>query len=124
MGRDDDDADPTTDPTTDRATNEPTAEVPRWSRETAPFMPRSKQAKRDQTSQPPSRWKLGEELGRGGMGTVIAASDTVLDREVAIKQALDQGFEMLELFEREAKITAKLEHPSIVPIYDAGVDEH
>jgi serine/threonine protein kinase len=66
------------------------------------------------------RFDLGAELGRGGMGRVVAAIDTALDREVAIKQAHGDGD--LARFEREAKITARLEHPAIVPIHDIGRD--
>jgi WD40 repeat protein/predicted Ser/Thr protein kinase len=70
-----------------------------------------------------TRFVIGGELGRGGMGRVVAAVDTMLDREVAIKQALDGDGDAAR-FEREARITAQLEHPSIVPIHDAGRDEH
>ncbi|HEV7559358.1 MAG TPA: WD40 repeat domain-containing serine/threonine protein kinase, partial [Kofleriaceae bacterium] len=68
------------------------------------------------------RFVMGDELGRGGMGRVVAAVDTMLERDVAIKHALDDVDAMR--FEREAQITAQLEHPSIVPIHDAGRDEH
>jgi WD40 repeat protein len=68
------------------------------------------------------RFDLGAELGRGGMGRVVAAIDTALDREVAIKQAHGDGAYDLARFEREARITARLEHPSIVPIHDIGRD--
>jgi len=72
---------------------------------------------------PPRRFEEGEELGRGGMGRVYEAYDITLDRAVAIKQALHDDPGMLERFEREVMITAKLQHPGIVPILDAGRDE-
>jgi len=70
-----------------------------------------------------TRFAFGDELGRGGMGRVVAARDTLLDRQVAVKQALVDNVAGLRRFEREAKITAKLEHPSIVPIHDVGNDD-
>lgn len=66
------------------------------------------------------RYKVGDEIARGGMGRVVEATDTVLQRSVAIKQVLDVGDHALKRFERETLITARLEHPSIVPLYDAG----
>src|SRR5215470_16221118 len=69
------------------------------------------------------RFVIGGELGRGGMGRVVAAVDTRLEREVAIKQALGDDIDATR-FEREARITAQLEHASIVPVHDAGRDEH
>src|SRR5678815_5752521 len=71
---------------------------------------------------PDPRFVIGDELGRGGMGRVLAARDTMLDRDVAIKQALGDELDGMR-FEREARITAQLEHPSIVPSHDAGRDE-
>jgi Protein kinase domain len=68
----------------------------------------------------PSRYVLGAELASGGMGRVVDGTDTVLGRSVAVKQALRDDPESLRRFEREMTITARLEHPSIVPLYDAG----
>ncbi|HEY0993687.1 MAG TPA: serine/threonine-protein kinase, partial [Kofleriaceae bacterium] len=68
------------------------------------------------------RFVIGDELGRGGMGRVVAAVDTMLGREVAIKQALGDDVDGAR-FEREARITAQLEHASIVPVHDAGRDD-
>jgi serine/threonine-protein kinase len=66
-------------------------------------------------------------LARGGMGSVYAATDTLLDREVAIKvsnaAATETGTPRPALDQRladESKILARLEHPGIVPIHDAG----
>jgi serine/threonine protein kinase len=61
-----------------------------------------------------TRYELEHEIGRGGMGTVYAARDVDLDRRVAFK-VLDG-----KLFE-EPRLMARLEHPSIVPVYERGV---
>jgi WD40 repeat protein/serine/threonine protein kinase len=61
-----------------------------------------------------------EELGRGGLGRVTKAQDTRLGRVVAIKELLRNKGIARERFLREAFITAKLQHPGVVPIYEAG----
>ncbi|HEY5933869.1 MAG TPA: protein kinase, partial [Kofleriaceae bacterium] len=66
------------------------------------------------------RYTSGTEIARGGMGRVVEATDTLLGRAVALKEALSTDPEALRRFARETKITARLEHPSIVPVYDAG----
>src|SRR3954452_22772812 len=72
-------------------------------------------------SPPAERYRLGAELGRGGMGRVVEAFDTQLGRTVALKEVLPRGSGTIDRrFEREVQITARLEHPSIVPLYDAG----
>jgi hypothetical protein len=69
---------------------------------------------------PAERFEARGELGRGGMGRVDEAYDRGLDRPVAIKHMLSAEGVDLARFEREARITARLEHPAIVPIHDAG----
>lgn len=69
------------------------------------------------------RYQLLEVIGRGGMGTVYRALDTVLERQVAIKffnrdELQDPGF--VERFFREARATARLQHPNIIQVYDMG----
>ncbi len=69
------------------------------------------------------RYRLFEELGRGGMGVVYRALDTELKREVAIKTlSLDGGANSthVERLQREAQTAGALNHPGIVPIHDAG----
>jgi len=68
-------------------------------------------------------YEIVEELGRGGMAIVFKAKEKQLDREVAIKVlpfslAFDKEF--VERFQREARTSAKLEHPNIIPIYRVG----
>jgi hypothetical protein len=54
------------------------------------------------------------------MGRVVEAEDAVLGRTVALKETLEDDDDARRRFEREVRITARLEHPSIVPVYDAG----
>ena len=74
-----------------------------------------------ETASPP-RYQFGAEIARGGLGRVVEARDEALERDVAVKLVLD-GLppDLTERFEREAKLTARLEHPNIVPIHDFGV---
>ena len=67
----------------------------------------------------PSVFETGDEVAAGGMGRVLRARDRRLRRMVAIKENLDPA--MHARFEREALITARLQHPAIVPIYEAGM---
>jgi eukaryotic-like serine/threonine-protein kinase len=71
-----------------------------------------------------SRYRLGKSLGIGGSGQVFSSLDTVFQRRVALK-VLKQSPEnedplVQQRFIREAKITAQLEHPCVIPIYDMG----
>ena len=69
----------------------------------------------------PSRlYDLVEEIGRGGLGRVIRATDTRLGRSVAIKTLLPEHADLEPRFVQEARITARLEHPSIVPVHDVA----
>lgn len=69
-----------------------------------------------------SRYQLEEEIGRGGMGVVYRAHDSLLDRQVAVKVLTDSGLgaEGRERLRREAQAAAKLNHPNVVAIYDVG----
>jgi serine/threonine-protein kinase len=69
------------------------------------------------------RYEITGKLGKGGMGIVYKATDTVLDRTVAYKvlpDSLQENPQALKNFLREAKSAAKLNHPGIVTVYDAG----
>jgi tetratricopeptide (TPR) repeat protein len=68
----------------------------------------------------PHHYVMGNELARGGMGRVLVARDRRLGRTVAIKEVLGTTPEARVRFEREARITAGLQHPSIVNIHEAG----
>jgi len=68
----------------------------------------------------PQRYVVGREIARGGMGRILAARDRRLGRPVAIKELLIGSNELRVRFEREARITAKLQHPSIVSLLEAG----
>ena len=69
-----------------------------------------------------NRYRLTSELGKGGMGTIYSAHDTLLDRDVAVKLLSGQGLgtEGRARMLREAQAAARLNHPNIVSIYDAG----
>ena len=65
-----------------------------------------------------TNFRFGELLGRGGMGAVYRATDGVLGRDVAFKLLTEDRQPMVrERFVREARITAQLDHPNIVPIH-------
>ncbi len=72
------------------------------------------------------RFEIIREVGKGGNGIVLAARDTQLNRDVAVKiprlSAALSGESKLR-FEREAKAAASLSHPGIVPIYEVGHDQ-
>jgi WD40 repeat protein len=60
------------------------------------------------------------ELARGGLGRIIEATDRRLRRVVALKELRRHSPEAAARFVREAMVTARLQHPGIVPIYEAG----
>jgi serine/threonine protein kinase len=65
-------------------------------------------------------YRVGEQLGRGGMGEVYSADDLNLNRKVALKflpDAFAGDPERMARFEREAKVLASLNHPNIAAIY-------
>ncbi len=73
------------------------------------------------------RYLIDRRLGRGGMGTVYSATDTLLHREVALK-VLDAGSGDGEAVQRarllrEARIAARIEHERVARIYDVGEHE-
>jgi eukaryotic-like serine/threonine-protein kinase len=71
------------------------------------------------------RYKLEAKLGSGGMSTVYLARDTTLDRQVAVKvlhREMSEQADQLERFRQEARAVAKLSHPNVVAVIDAGED--
>jgi WD40 repeat protein/Flp pilus assembly protein TadD len=72
------------------------------------------------------RFELLQAVGSGGFGTVFKAHDPKLDRTVAVKVPRAGNWpdgQELDRFLREARSTAQLRHPAIVPVYEAGQDE-
>ncbi len=70
-------------------------------------------------------YRIDSKLGEGGMGVVYRATDTELDRAVAIKTLIAaEDPESEARFLREARLASRLQHPSIVTIYHFGVHEH
>ena len=66
----------------------------------------------------PDRYEVVRTLGAGTTGRVLAAKDHTFDRDVAVKMLLGADGLATARFIREARITAALEHPNIVPVYD------
>jgi serine/threonine protein kinase/formylglycine-generating enzyme required for sulfatase activity len=73
------------------------------------------------------RYRKLSLLGKGGLGEVMACDDTVLQRTVAVKAGHIRGeidsYSTKVILAREARIISCLEHPNIIPIYDAGTDQ-
>jgi hypothetical protein len=84
----------------------------------------------DGEDEPPSweqRFTVRETLGEGSLGRALLACDERLDREVVLKEAtaswlFDDGGR--ELFLREARLAAQLDHPHVVGVYDVFPDRH
>jgi tetratricopeptide (TPR) repeat protein len=71
------------------------------------------------------RYQIAAPLGKGGMGEVYRATDTTLEREVAVKvlpESVAEDPDRLARFEREAKAVARLAHPNILEIWDFATD--
>ena len=68
----------------------------------------------------PDRYGTARMVGRGALGRVVKVFDRRLARDVARKELLQQTSRHRQRFLREARITARLEHPNIVPVHDAG----
>ncbi|HCU49703.1 MAG TPA: serine/threonine protein kinase, partial [Micromonosporaceae bacterium] len=76
------------------------------------------------------RYALRTAVGHGGMGTVWRAADTVLRREVAVKEvvlppglATSDAEAMFERMHREARAAAGLSHPSVVQVFDVVIED-
>jgi serine/threonine protein kinase len=69
------------------------------------------------------RYRLADELGHGGVGSVLRGYDSHMGRELAIKVLLEQHrghAQLVQRFLEEARIGARLQHPGVVPVYDRG----
>ncbi|RMG18699.1 MAG: hypothetical protein D6731_01465, partial [Planctomycetota bacterium] len=64
--------------------------------------------------------KVEGVLGRGGMGVVYLVRDGTLGRQAALKLAQGRDARRRRRFQREVLVTARLDHPNIPPVYDAG----
>ena len=99
-----------------------------WPRATDPELPSTEPALRNEASlseQPPSevgRFVIRQELGRGSFGIVYLAYDPRLRREVALKVPRGEvlSSDLRARFRNEALAAAGLDHPNIVPVYEAG----
>jgi WD40 repeat protein len=68
----------------------------------------------------PDRYLVGGIVAEGGHGRILRAEDRYLERTVALKEPLEPGGFAEARFLTEARLTARLQHPSIVPLYEAG----
>jgi serine/threonine protein kinase len=68
----------------------------------------------------PNHYVIDRELAKGGMGRILTARDRRLGRQVALKELLHSDSWTRARFEREARITARLQHPAIVNILEAA----
>ena len=68
------------------------------------------------------RYRFEVQLGEGGMGIVSLCLDRAIGRSVAMKVVRDRESGDTTRFLREARVQGQLEHPSIVPVYDLGID--
>ncbi|MFN0246570.1 MAG: serine/threonine-protein kinase [Kofleriaceae bacterium] len=86
--------------------------------------PETKATRESMTKVQAERYKVLSRLGKGGMGEVMAVRDDVVGREVALKRIrrTDPSDRLIARFLREAMVQGRLEHPSIVPLYDIGRD--
>ncbi len=92
------------------------SETKNWNASNTPAQPHSRQNFDD--------LNLIEPLGQGGMGVVHLAKQTSLGREVAVKMLREEKRDQHQAQKliHEAKITARLDHPNIIPVYSMGVD--
>lgn len=74
-------------------------------------------------SQPEKRYNTMRKLGEGGSGEVLLVYDRLLHRQVALKRLHRTEAHFTRRFIEEVRIVARLEHPNIVPLYDAGLDQ-
>ena len=98
----------------------PDAELTRSAASAAPEPVRDGYSAGSAPVRDPERYEVICEHGRGGLGRVSRAYDKELGRDVAIKELLSRGPISELRFAREARITARLEHPGIVPVHETG----
>ncbi|EDM27930.1 Tyrosine protein kinase:Serine/threonine protein kinase:Sel1-like repeat [Lentisphaera araneosa HTCC2155] len=76
----------------------------------------------DKISHAEKRYQDGEEIGSGGMKKIVSSFDSFTDRELARAYPLSDETKV-DNFISEVRISAKLEHPNIIPLYDIGVEK-
>jgi len=79
------------------------------------------------TRKPPEKYKFRKSIGQGGMKVVIQVKDRDTTRDIAmaiLPDAQSRPKREIIRFIEEARITASLEHPNIVPVHDIGVDSN
>ena len=93
----------------------------------APVAPRAAASRRETVPQVPhalfATFRVEETLGAGAMGVVVRATQLGLGRSVAIKLPTLAGADLIERFIREGRVMARLQHPNLVRVYDAGQEE-
>ncbi len=71
------------------------------------------------------KYDIGKVVAQGGMGAILDAREATTERTIAMKVMLDSAdADALVRFLNEAKVTAQLEHPNIVPVHELSVDEN
>ncbi len=68
----------------------------------------------------PAHYQRHGEIARGGMGRIVSARDRRLGREVALKELITSNEPLRARFEREVRITARLQHPATIGVLEAG----
>ncbi|NUP39049.1 MAG: serine/threonine protein kinase [Streptomyces sp.] len=129
-------------PTSERPSSEPSTPERPPAGQSAPRQPASGQPD-PRTSPPPpaaqdpgigrvigGRYRLVSRLGHGGMGTVWKAHDQVVDRDVAVKEPRvpetlpeAERQKVYQRMQREARAAARIDHPSVVSVYDVAVED-
>src|SRR5262245_57485318 len=69
----------------------------------------------------PKHYEREDEIARGGIGRIVAAIDRRLGRRVALKELLTPAPAGVARFKREIEVTARLTHPGVVALHEAGV---
>lgn len=88
-----------------------------------PTKPFAERVSQEGANEGPSRFRIISRYEQGGLGEILIAHDTQLDRDVAVKQIRPMWLEHDEAkarFIQEAEVTGRLEHPGVVPVYAMG----